>query len=126
MPAGGDRRKPSLDMRKERASNVRATPRWGEMGGRNREVTWLLASRIPQVLLALGDRSVYRSLPSTERTRSGHWGRKLVPGGRRRCGQRPDLYVEDSIGLGRQRHLPGDVPGLEGHRRGDVRRPDQD
>src|SRR5256885_14154888 len=34
MPASGDRRKPSLDMRKERASNVRATPRWGEMGGR--------------------------------------------------------------------------------------------
>src|SRR5437870_11932739 len=99
-------------MRKQPESNGRATPRWGEMGGPNREATELLASRIPQILLALGNRSVHRSLPSAECTRSQRWG-ELVAGrrGGRGCRDRSDLYVEDPIRLGRQRHLPRDVLG---------------
>src|SRR5712691_10087980 len=114
MAARGAWRKGSLDMRKRRESNGRATPRWGEMGGPNREATELLASRIPQVLLALGNRSVHCSLPSAERTCSQRWG-KLVAGcgGRWWRGHRTDLHLEDPVRLGRQRHLPRDVPRVE-------------
>src|SRR6266566_9621178 len=105
----GVRRKRSLDMRKQPESNGRATPRWGEMGGPNREATQRLASWIPQVLLALGDRSVHRGMPSTERTWSWRqrW-RVPSPRGRWGCGERTDLYLEDPVGVGGQRHLPGD------------------
>src|SRR2546430_15749176 len=113
MSASGDRRKPSLDMRKERASNVRATPRWGEMGGPNREATELLASRIPQVLLALGNRSVHRGLPSAERARSRRCRKLLAGRGGRRGGRGPaDHHAGEPGGRGRPRQLAGVVPPL--------------